>query len=272
MSDRERSSAAAPDRAPALYGWAMRRLAPLQGGEGFVLFLLYFLLAAGGLWHLLGWFQELMRLLAAPMLIAVALLVSYAHGHHYELWRGPAGARLRWLGFLAGVLLSAFWLEWAGVTTGKIFGRYAYGEKLQPQLFGVPLAIGFAWLSMVLSSAAVADRLIGAWTRRAQVRRGLEPPSVKVTPASDRALLRILLTALLMLFFDWVMEPAAVRLGYWSWQEGIIPLQNYLAWFLFSFLYAAAAWRLGFLQRGAPRLSRHAWLAQIIYFLMVRLG
>ena len=240
--------------------------------DGLALFLLYFLLAAGGLWHLLGWFQGLMQLLAAPMLIAVALLVSYLHGRHYGLWRGSAGARLRWWGFLAGVVLSAFGLEWAGVTTGRIFGHYGYGDKLQPQFFGVPLAIGFAWLAMVLTSAGVADWLPDAWRHLFRGRQGNESVSGADRPASDHGLLRILLIALLMLLFDWIMEPAAVRLGYWSWRGGIIPLQNYLAWFVFALVFAAAAWRLGFLQRGAPALSRHAWLAQILYFLLVRLG
>jgi putative membrane protein len=206
---------------------------------------LYLLLIAGGVWHLLGWFQNLMRILAAPLLAGLALLLAISHSRRY------ADRRRQGILFYAGVGISACGLEYLGVISGRIFGSYSYGPILQPQLLGVPLAIGFAWLAMVLSSAGIADLLTA--------RAGGGPPWV-----------RIPFIALLMVLFDWIMEPAAIKLGYWSWQNGEIPWQNYLAWFLFAMLYAAWAWQLGLLQKGAPVLSRHAWLAQILYFLLVR--
>ena len=229
-----------------------KRMGRLISGERLHLFLLYFLLAAGGLWHLLGWFQPLMRLLAAPMLIALSVIVSIAQIRHDRLQQ-HSGGTWRWYGYFTFVIVSAFLLEWMGVTSGKIFGVYAYGEVLQPKLMGVPVAMGFAWLSMVLSSAGVAEWL--------KAKSGWMGPWL--TP---------LFIALLMLLFDWVMEPAAVKLGYWHWREGSIPLQNYLAWFVFSFFYAVIAGRLGLLRRGTPVLSRHAWLAQIIYFILVHMS
>jgi putative membrane protein len=30
--------------------------------------------------------------------------------------------------------------------------------------------------------------------------------------------------------FDLLLEPAAIALGYWQWQNNQIPLQNYLSW------------------------------------------
>ncbi len=245
MSDR-RGRVARPGEgvpSPGRLSWRWRE-------EGWTIFLLYFLLAAGGLWHVLGWFQELMQLLAAPMLIALALLLAALHARRQGTLRRVHGRALL---FYTGVVLSAFALEWLGVTTGRIFGPYRYGEVLQPQLAGVPLAIGFAWLAMVLSSAGLTEWIMAKCRFRSP-------------------LWQVLLIALLMLLFDWIMEPAAVRLGYWQWREGLIPVQNYLAWFVFALLYAAAAWRLDLLQRGAPAVSRHAWVAQIIYFLLVRLG
>lgn len=224
-----------------------------------VIFLLYFLMAAGGLWHLLGWFQTAMRLLAGPMLMALALLLAAAQIRHSNARHSSPQAGAIACLYFAGVVISSFLLEWYGVTTGKVFGHYRYGEVLQPQLGNVPLAIGFAWLAMVLSSAGLAE-----WTLR-----GLAP---KGGPAPDWPVARILLIALFMVAFDWVMEPAAVKLGYWSWRGGIIPLQNYLAWFIFSLIYAASAWRLCLLRHGPPALSGHAWLAQILYFLMVHLS
>ncbi len=48
-------------------------------------------------------------------------------------------------------------IEGLGVKTGKIFGHYYYGAVLSPFLWNVPLAIGFAWLSMLLSSIPLAQ-------------------------------------------------------------------------------------------------------------------
>ncbi|HQG45216.1 MAG TPA: carotenoid biosynthesis protein [bacterium] len=214
--------------------------------DGLALFLLYFLLAAGGLWNLLGWFQEVMRLLAAPLLIALAILLAAVHARRQV---APQRAFL----FYAGVVVSAFILEWVGVTTGKVFGSYRYGRVLQPQLFGVPVAIGFAWLGMLISAPEFEDWLMQRLPR--------------CSPW-----LQVVFTAVLMLVFDVVMEPAAVRLDYWQWQGNLIPLQNYAAWFLFSLLYAAAAWRFGLSCLRLPAFCRHAWFAQLLYFVLVRLG
>jgi putative membrane protein len=41
-----------------------------------------------------------------------------------------------------------------------------------------------------------------------------------------------------MTFFDYLMEPAAIKLGYWVWQGSVIPFQNYLAWFVLGLLFA----------------------------------
>ncbi len=217
--------------------------------------ILYLLLCAGGLWHALGWFQPLMRALAAPMLFSLALLLFLAGVRHAR--REFSAALSRWALFSIGVIVSAFILEWYGVHSGQVFGRYVYGNVLQPQLLKVPVVIGFAWLTMILSSAGVMewifrrfDRTCPLWFRSTGV--------------------KVILIALLMVFFDWIMEPAAVRLEYWRWLEEEIPLQNYLAWFVFSLLYAAAALRIGLLKNGWPALARHVWLAQIIYFLLIR--
>jgi putative membrane protein len=41
---------------------------------------------------------------------------------------------------------------------------------------------------------------------------------------------------LILLSLDFLIEPIAIRFDYWSWSGGEIPLQNYLGWYLFSYL------------------------------------
>ena len=51
--------------------------------------------------------------------------------------------------------------------------------------------------------------------------------------------------ALLMVGFDLLLEPAAVKLNYWVWVKDYIPVQNYLAWFGLSFVFTAIGLRVG---------------------------
>lgn len=60
-------------------------------------------------------------------------------------------------------------------------------------------------------------------------------------------LLAAVLTGLIATAFDWIMEPVAIGLDYWTWAGGDIPLQNYAAWFAIalvsSYLYRRAVRR-----------------------------
>jgi putative membrane protein len=207
---------------------------------------LYFFLFAGGLWHILGVFQTLMRILAAPLLIALSIIVFVA------VFRilSDQKIRVRLLGWSILVIIGSFAIEWIGVKTGKIFGYYAYGETLQPILFDVPIAIGFAWLCMLLTSTAVMQRILPKFS-------------------SYHFVIQAISISLLMVLFDIVMEPAAMKLGYWTWQDGSIPIQNFIAWFGISFIFAMMAARIKLFKEKLPAIVLHAYFAQLVYFGLV---
>ncbi len=207
---------------------------------------LYFFLFAGGLWHILGVFQTLMRILAAPLLIALSIIVFVA------VFRilSDQKIRVRLLGWSILVIIGSFAIEWIGVKTGKIFGYYAYGETLQPILFDVPIAIGFAWLCMLLTSTAVMQRILPKFS-------------------SYHFVIQAISISLLMVLFDIVMEPAAMKLGYWTWQDGSIPIQNFIAWFGISFIFAMIAARIKLFKEKLPAIVLHAYFAQLVYFGLV---
>ena len=221
---------------------------------------LYFFLLAGGMWHLLGMFQELMRILAGPLLIGLAiwLLLEYLPGDEPKSERRSARISLlqNWrrqsrlvLWFLLVVVLS-FSVEWLGVKTGLIFGEYDYGDTLQPLIFGIPLAIGFAWAGMILASVAVVQRF---------------HPGISGRGDGYFAFW----VSLVMVLFDMAMEPAAIRLTYWTWAGGEVPLQNYLGWFVTSFILVLAGRWLQLLRKPLPALAFHAFWAQLGYFVLV---
>ncbi len=201
--------------------------------------LLFLLMIAGGLWHLFDLFQPLMRAAAGPLLTAVSCYLFIA----FVSVQQNKQAALFW-GF--GVIIGGFVLESVGVHTGVPFGSYAYGAVLQPQIGGVPIAIGFAWLGILLSSLASAQMITG----------------------EKRALL-IPVAALLMVAFDVLMEPAAVRLGYWNWSAGSPPWQNYSTWGVAALIFLQIGAALKLFDQKLPAVALHAFIAQLCYFLLV---
>ena len=206
---------------------------------------LYLLLGAGGLWHVLGVFQDVMHVLASPVMFGLGIWLFW------ECWRMyPRDERPKFAIVSIGVILVSFGIEWLGVRTGEIFGSYAYGQTLRPSIGGVPISIGCAWFVMLIASTAVAQKII--------------PKALTGNPFK-----LAFLVAALMLCFDLLMEPAAVKLGYWMWLENRVPLQNYLVWFGLSFIFATIGLQTGLFRRQLPKIAVHAYSAQLIYFGLV---
>lgn len=141
-----------------------------------------------------------------------------------------------------------FLLEVTGVHTGKIFGVYTYGDVLGLKLFGVPLIIGFNWLFVIAGAVSLSSIIF------------------------RNVFIVILSSAILSVIFDYLLEPVAMNLGYWNWENGIIPVQNYVAWFLISF--TASSVLMYFKHKGNSEynfikfsnLFMHYFIAQIIFF------
>lgn len=156
--------------------------------------------------------------------------------------------------FAVVVWLLGFTAEVVGVNTGLLFGNYKYGDALGPKLFDVPLLIGVNWLLVLLGSRVWANSLVkGA---------GFRSDSVVVVA-------ELLVGAALATAFDWVMEPAAIHLGYWSWQSGEIPFWNYTSWFLVCILMLIIG-------RFRPFSTRDPYAAylliiQLLFFIVLRL-
>ena len=112
----------------------------------------------------------------------------------------------------AGIIFTAgFLIELIGVNTDAIFGSYTYGEALGIKLWQTPLLIGINWLILVYCT--------GIFLKQFKIKNRF---------------LFSLLGALILLSLDILIEPVAMRFDYWTWDGSVIPVQNYLAWFLFS--------------------------------------
>ncbi len=114
--------------------------------------------------------------------------------------------------FTAVVYLVGFFIEVIGVNTGQIFGDYIYGTALGIKLWATPLLIGVNWLILVYSTGVFLEtyNFKSKWLFSA-------------------------LGAGILLGIDFLIEPVAIKFDYWSWFEGVIPVQNYLGWYIFSY-------------------------------------
>jgi len=157
----------------------------------------------------------------------------------------------KFLWWLLPAYLFTFGLEALGVATGLIFGAYNYGPVLGPMVLQVPVVIGFNWVLVVLGAIQ--------WGRRIPLGR-----------FTGKTWVTAVFAAVVCVFFDWIMEPLAIGLNYWTWESGVIPLQNYLSWGLIAAVTAI------FHSRVAPRetgiFAGGYLVIQTIFFLALRIG
>lgn len=162
------------------------------------------------------------------------------------------------IAFLLGMLF-----EITGVQTGILFGHYSYGSIMGIQVAGVPLIIGLNWFVVIYSAVATVYFFI-------QLIESVSPQSMKNRTACNPLSINILAGGVfLTTFFDWIMEPVAVDLGFWTWAgNGQIPLLNYISWFLVS-TFLLSIFR--FLKIRPDNLfGVHLFLIQLMFFIILR--
>ena len=115
------------------------------------------------------------------------------------------------------VLVSyTYLIEYVGVSTGWPYGEFAYGVSLGPMLGGIPAALPIFFIPIVVNAYLLCVLLLGERATSRLVRLAIVIPAV-VT-------------------MDVVLDPAAVSLGFWSYEGGglfyDVPLSNYAGWVL----------------------------------------
>jgi uncharacterized membrane protein len=144
--------------------------------------------------------------------------------------------------FCLTALLTGYWIEVAGVQTGKIFGLYQYGPTLGYQALRVPLLIGLNWLTLSYCTGVISAHWKQRWWWQAA------------------------LGASLMVLLDFFIEPVAMTFDFWSWQQQRIPLQNYVAWWIISFGVLSLFHGLNFNKQN--RVAIFLYLLQLLFFIL----
>lgn len=158
--------------------------------------------------------------------VVIPAEAHWVSGINIILFAIPAfWATVNWLGRRDAIILFAVLgglalaVETSAIATGFPYGHFGYSDLLGYRLFGyTPWTVFLAWSPMVLASYAVVRRTV---------------PFVVV---------RIALVAILLVAFDLVVDPGAVKLGFWRYEAGGafygVPLSNFTGW-IFSGAIAA---------------------------------
>lgn len=166
------------------------------------------------------------------LLLSAAILLSF-----HRDWNTP------FILFCLGSFFTGYFAEVAGVATGLIFGSYSYGPTLGWQFLKVPLIIGLNWLMLVYSTGTICAHF--------------QLP----------VFLKAMLASGLMVLLDIFIEPVAIAFDFWQWENGIIPWQNYGAWFMLSFCLHLLFYLLPF-RKGNPA-AKYLYLFQLVFFIIL---
>jgi hypothetical protein len=179
--------------------------------------------------------------LVTEVLIYALVLICVMHA-----WRGGGG----WIPTFAGASLFGFILEYTAVRSHSdyYYSRFLImlppgscsGVESLPCRDSVPLWITLGWGVVLYLVMQTSSRLELPWAAR---------------PALD---------ALLAVNVDWILDPLAARLSWWTWiHPGPwfgIPLDNYFGWIV---TVAAFSFLLRWLRR-LPLMRAHARLRDVL--------
>lgn len=119
---------------------------------------------------------------------------------------------------LALVCIYAYLIEFIGVSTGFPYGNFQYLIELGPMIAGkVPLGLPVFFLPLVLNAYLLSILILG--------------------DKSSKFLYRFPLVVSLVIIIDLVLDPGAVAVKFWEYENGIyygVPLSNYFGWVLSS--------------------------------------
>lgn len=150
--------------------------------------------------------------------ISNTFLLVLASPSYFALcvWMGPRKATL----IIVLLSLLSVAVEAFAISTGLPYGGFTYSTALGLRVFGlVPWSVAFAYLPILLGATTMASHLARAERRRFA-----------------------LLSALLVVSVDLVVDPAAVSMGLWMWPKGGayfgVPPINFLGWAITGYLYS----------------------------------
>ncbi len=152
--------------------------------------------------------------------------------------------------------------EMIGVNTAKLFGHYAYTPIMGRQINGVPFLIGINWFVVVFCSGIMVYQF-SLWAEEKYAIANVRLPLWLKTASF------VFDAAMLTTFFDFILEPIAIKLNFWQWQNNQIPVYNYICWFVISAVLLFIFKRLSFNKHN--QFAIHLFIIQVLFFVALQI-
>jgi len=156
------------------------------------------------------------------------------------LWDGLPKKSIKISWPIPAVFFIGFMAEWLGVKFGFLFGDYSYGANLGMKLDDVPIIMGINWVILSLATREIIQRFF------------------------KLPVMKILVSSVLMVSLDILIEPLAPQLDYWSFDTMVAPLSNYIGWLIYSILIQSLLELVQF--KGHFKISLHILIIQLLFF------
>jgi putative membrane protein len=144
-------------------------------------------------------FHQFKKLSSVNLLLSFGLVLYTCKQTHIKFY-----------GSLLLIGIFGFCIEVLGVKTGYIFGHYFYGNAFGTKLYDVPLILIVNWALLIYSTSLIFK--------------------------TSSTYFNATISAFLMVILDYFIEQSASNLDFWYWLHHVIPIQNYVAWFVISFI------------------------------------
>lgn len=132
--------------------------------------------------------------------------------------------------------------EYIGVHYKWLFGEYTYGDVLGPKLWAIPLIIGVNWILVVYGVCTTLNMFFSTLNRA----------------------VKLLVAAAILVALDYLIEPVAIKLDFWTWAVGDPPTQNFIGWLGVGLLQAGLFYLI--VPYTENRLAPVLLLLQILFF------
>lgn len=166
--------------------------------------------------------------------IYVIVAIGVLHESYFAL------AELFLFVFVIGLLS-----EIIGANTGLLFGEYNYTDVLGPAIMNVPVIIAINWALLIGGGIAISQKI------------------------SDKKFLQVLVAVCIIVAFDFILEPVAIKLHYWEWKGNVIPIYNYITWAGVALISAYYAQVRHIKVSGI--ILAHYFIAQTLFFIVLRI-
>lgn len=165
------------------------------------------------------------------------VLVALAIFLHHKVWN------IKTIAVFVSIFILSIIVEIIGVTTGKIFGIYEYGNGLGFKIADVPIVIGLNWVFLVYASNSIISKY------------------------TSKNIPIIVGAASLMVLYDILLEKVAPLMDMWLFSKNGAPISNYVVWFLLALFFNWAVQQFKINTHNRP--ARWLFFIQFGFFIII---